>query len=71
MGRRLAAVALLALLVPAAQAADWFERFKDEADDHALHRFLHALPKGGDLHNHLAGAGHPEWFLEAALAARE
>ena len=68
--RVLALLGLLVLLAPAARAADWFERFKDEADGHALHRFLHAMPKGGDLHNHLAGAGHPEWFLEAALDAR-
>lgn len=36
-----------------------------------LYAFLYHLPKGGDLHNHLPGAGLPEWWYEAALAERK
>jgi adenosine deaminase len=33
----------------------------------ALHAFLHAMPKGGDLHNHLSGAVYAEtWLRDAA-----
>lgn len=47
---------------------DWFESFKKTATDKDLYHFLYAMPKGGDLHNHLSGAGFPEWWLELALA---
>ena len=53
---------------PAALAGDWFERFKAEATDGALHRFLYAMPKGGDLHLHLTGSALSEWLHEIALA---
>jgi adenosine deaminase len=33
-----------------------------------LHAFLYAMPKGGDLHNHLSGAVYAESFLRAAAA---
>jgi len=46
----------------------WFERFKREANTEDLYRFLYAMPKGGDLHNHLSGSGFPEWWYELALA---
>jgi len=46
----------------------WFETFKKEASDAELYQFLYAMPKGGDLHNHLSGAAFPEWWLELALA---
>ena len=49
----------------------WFESLKDNATDRELHRFLYAMPKGGDLHNHLTGSIHPEWFHELALAAEQ
>ena len=63
-------MALLLALVGCAPAlaGDWFERFKDEATDAALHRFLYAMPKGGDLHLHLTGSAFPEWLHELALA---
>jgi len=48
-----------------------FEIFKREASDEALYRFLYAMPKGGDLHNHLSGSLRPEWLYEIALAQRE
>ena len=47
----------------------WFDAFRASATDDELLRFLHAMPKGGDLHNHISGSVHPEWFLELALAA--
>ena len=54
----------------AALALDaWFKEFKTTADDRTLHKFLHALPKGGDLHIHLSGSVHPEWLLQLALDA--
>jgi adenosine deaminase CECR1 len=58
-----------AALPPAtADTAAWFERFKETATDEELYRFLYAMPKGGDLHNHLSGSIRPEWFLDLALA---
>jgi adenosine deaminase len=32
-----------------------------------LHAFLYAMPKGGDLHNHLSGAVYAESFLRGAV----
>ncbi len=69
-------VVLLALLgycfaSPGAYAAErWFEEFKKTATPQQLYTFLYALPKGGDLHNHLQGAVRSEWFWDAALAAK-
>ena len=63
-------VALLLAIVggaPAVVAGDWFEGFKEEATDAALHRFLYAMPKGGDLHLHLTGSAFPEWLYDIAL----
>lgn len=50
------------------QTEQWFEDFKSKATDEQLYHFLYAMPKGGDLHNHLSGAGFPEWWYELALA---
>jgi adenosine deaminase CECR1 len=47
-------------------AADWFENFKKTATPEQLYRFLYALPKGGDLHNHLTGSNFSEWWYELA-----
>ena len=55
--------------VAAAAAADFSARFdeiKRTAQPAELYTFLYALPKGGDLHNHLGGAGRPEWWYECA-----
>ena len=65
---------LLLALVPAnARAADaeraaakLFERLKDRPP--ALRVFLQALPKGGDLHNHLDGSVYAEDYLKWADA---
>lgn len=53
---------------PAQAAEAWFETLKQEATPEQLYTFLYALPKGGDLHNHLSGAGRSEWWWDAALA---
>lgn len=35
-------------------------------DPHALYAFLRAMPKGGELHYHLAGGAYPEVMLDLA-----
>lgn len=64
-------VCLLAVLTctQAAAAERWFEDLKKSATPAQLYTFLYALPKGGDLHNHLGGAARSEWLWDAALAA--
>jgi adenosine deaminase CECR1 len=75
--RRMALASVLAGLcclglVPRAPAAEpWFEAVKASATPEQLYRFLYALPKGGDLHNHLPGAARSEWFWDAAMAAQQ
>ena len=49
-------------------AEQWFEEVKATATPLQLYTFLYALPKGGDLHNHLTGAVRSEWMWDAALA---
>lgn len=48
-----------------------FEELKASGNKEDLYTFLYNLPKGGDLHNHLPGAGLPIWWYEAALAEAE
>src|SRR4051812_24143348 len=55
-------------ITPSAAAERWFEDLKKTATPRQLYTFLYALPKGGDLHNHLGGAARPEWLWDAALA---
>lgn len=63
------ALIFLAVFSPLSLANNaWFDAFKKSASDTELYQFLYAMPKGGDLHNHLSGAGFPEWWLELALA---
>jgi adenosine deaminase CECR1 len=59
---------LLALVLPAAAApfAARFEEIKRTAQPAELYTFLYALPKGGDIHNHMGGSSRPEWWLEVA-----
>jgi adenosine deaminase CECR1 len=59
----------LAANSPAAEA--WFEAVKTGATPQQMYRFLYALPKGGDLHNHLTGAVRSEWYWDAAMAAEK
>ena len=62
----------IALLSGTASAAEpWFERVKATATPEQLHTFLYALPKGGDLHNHLQGAILSEWMWDSALAQEQ
>ncbi len=60
--------ALALALAAAARAADFGPRF-DAIVDHAspaqLYAFLYDMPKGGDLHNHAAGANRSEWVYAA------
>ena len=70
----LAVLVALALLGPArnVDAAElWFEDLKSSATPEQLYRFLYAMPKGADLHNHLPGADRSEWLWDAALAQRD
>lgn len=62
---------VLCVWAPLTLAADWFETFKDAATDQQLLRFLTAMPKGGDLHNHITGSVHPEWFWDLAVNAEK
>src|SRR5210317_360884 len=61
----------MALLLPFAATADWFDDIRDGDDREALYRTLYYMPKGGDLHNHLSGAVFAEWWYELALAQQE
>jgi len=69
----LAGVLLLpAQLVGAAAPGDrWFEDLKKSATPEQLYTFLYALPKGGDLHNHLTGAALADWMWDAAIATEK
>jgi len=70
----LAGIVLLGLVSGLVQAAAppradaWFENVKNNATPEQLYRFLYALPKGGDLHDHLSGAARSEWMWDAVLA---
>ncbi|MBU3022635.1 adenosine deaminase [Aestuariibacter sp. A3R04] len=44
----------------------WFRDFKRSATPTQLYAFLHAMPKGGDLHHHLTGSGYPQWWYALA-----
>jgi adenosine deaminase CECR1 len=68
VGHLLALSAWLALSTCAAAAEKWFEEVKATATPTQLYTFLYALPKGGELHNHLGGSARSEWLWEAALA---
>jgi len=51
----------------AARAADFGPRFDEivtRATPAQLYAFLYDMPKGGDLHNHSAGANRPEWIYD-------
>lgn len=44
--------------------SDYFERIKNNPA--ALRQFFTAMPKGGDLHNHLTGSAYAETYFEMA-----
>src|ERR1700685_949920 len=60
---------VLALAFAAAsglRGADFGPRFDEivaRATPAELYAFLYDMPKGGDLHNHAAGANRPEWIF--------
>ena len=58
--------ACLASRVLAVDFSARFEEIKRTAKPAELYTFLYALPKGGDLHNHLSGAGRAEWWYALA-----
>lgn len=62
---------LLAISTTASAVERWFEDVKKTATPEQLYTFLYALPKGGDLHNHLEGAILSEWMWESAIAQKE
>jgi adenosine deaminase len=51
-------------LTPEQRTAKYFESIKN--DPVKLRAFLHAFPKGGDLHNHLSGAVYAESYIRWA-----
>jgi adenosine deaminase CECR1 len=62
-------ILLLLTLTLTTQAAPFsarFEEIKRTATPAELYTFLYALPKGGDLHNHLGGSALPEWWYAVA-----
>ncbi len=59
---------LLTFTRTAGAAEQWFEAVKAGATPMQIYRFLYALPKGGDLHNHLPGSARSEWIWDAAMA---
>lgn len=67
----LLAAALPAVAVPAQADPGGIERYLDSVRDNParLRSFLLALPKGGDLHNHLSGAASTELLI--SLAAQD
>lgn len=67
----LVSVFLASLSATAGAAEPWFERVKATATPEQLYTFLYALPKGGDLHNHLQGAILSEWMWDSALAQEQ
>lgn len=64
-------IGLLAMAHPVHGTERWFEELKATATPLQLYQFLYAMPKGGDLHNHLAGAVRSEWYWDAAIAAEQ
>ncbi|WP_299696858.1 adenosine deaminase [Hydrocarboniphaga sp.] len=68
MRQLLLLLSLITCSLPSQAAEPWFEKLKAEATPEQLYRFLYALPKGGDLHNHLSGGVRSEWMWDAALA---
>lgn len=60
---------LLLLLTVSLSAEDFsyrWETLKASASSDQLYQVLYQLPKGGDLHNHLAGSVWPEWWYAVA-----
>ena len=71
VGLSLTLLSLLASSGAAPAAERWFEEVKARATPSQLYTFLYALPKGGDLHNHLGGSARSDWLWAAALAQQD
>ncbi len=69
--RILVPLCALCITLRAEALEKWFEDFKATATPQQLYTFLYALPKGGDLHNHLTGAVRSEWYWDAAIASSQ
>jgi adenosine deaminase CECR1 len=65
------AVVIVALLFAQAATADWFDDLRQTGNTEDLYRVLYAMPKGGDLHNHLSGSVFSEWWYDLALAEKK
>ena len=50
---------------PLQYTSDYFEGIKDNIA--ALRKFFTAMPKGGDVHNHLTGSAYAETYFELAV----
>lgn len=50
---------------PPKNVYEYFESIKDNSA--ALRQFFTAMPKGGDLHNHLTGSAYAETYFELAV----
>ena len=61
-----AAMCLVATTGLAQDFAARFETIKREASQDELYRILYAVPKGGDLHNHLGGSAFDDVLFELA-----
>jgi adenosine deaminase CECR1 len=66
MKRCLLVLTLAASPLLAQDFSTQFEAIKREATPEELYRILYAVPKGGDLHNHLGGAGFDDVLLRLA-----
>jgi adenosine deaminase CECR1 len=64
--RHLVLLLIAAASLPAAPFSTRFEEIKRTATPAQLYAFLYALPKGGDLHNHLGGSARSEWWYAVA-----
>lgn len=64
--RLLSVLLLSAVTASAAPFSARFEEIKRTATPAQLYTFLYALPKGGDLHNHLPGSARSEWWYDVA-----
>ena len=51
--------------------SEWFNAFKQRATPAQMYNFLHAMPKGGDIHHHLSGAGMSEWWWDIATNSKQ
>lgn len=64
--RTLVLLLLPLVTLPAASFSERFTEIKNTAKPAELYTFLYALPKGGDIHNHLGGAVRSEWWYAIA-----